>query len=127
MDLADGRHPVFIEEVNLARGTMVVDVIQFLTGEEARQAYLRDHPDDPDGPPNDYYILNTNPRLRSGVVAAGAPIRLVKMEQTSSAELEDADLNELAEFVRSIEPSVVPFWITVAGGQITAVEEQYVP
>jgi hypothetical protein len=49
----------------VAGRTLTVDVIQFLTGREAEEAYHRDHPEDPLGPPNDYYILTVNPRLRT--------------------------------------------------------------
>lgn len=49
----------------MAGRTLTVDVIQFLTGREAEEAYHRDHPEDPLGPPNDYYILTVNPRLRT--------------------------------------------------------------
>ena len=63
-DLEDGRHPAFITALDVDGGTVEVDVIQFLTGEEARAAYEQET-GDPGGPPNDYYIKNENARLRT--------------------------------------------------------------
>jgi hypothetical protein len=62
--LGDGHHPVFLTGIDMAARTVEFDLIQFLMGDEATAAYHEDQPDDPAGPPNDYYIVNDNPRLR---------------------------------------------------------------
>lgn len=127
IDLADGRHPAYVVELSVAEREITVDVIQFLTGQEAVEAYQADNPADPEGPPNDYYILNENPMLRTGPLTADAQVRLVKLEQDADADLDDATLEELDEFLDSEGSPTVPFWITVSSGEITRVEEQYIP
>jgi hypothetical protein len=115
--------------------TLTVDVVQFLTGEAAVEAYQREHPDEPLGPPNDYYILNENPRLRTLPVDAGAQVRLVRLHDGAGADLKPGTWDELPVYLadyRGDDPndprlSWSPFWITVKDGQVTAVEEQYVP
>src|SRR5690606_5608740 len=64
-DLPEGRHPGLIADVDVVALTMKFDLVEFLTGEAAREAYLKDFPDDASGPPNDYWVVNANPRLRT--------------------------------------------------------------
>jgi hypothetical protein len=70
--LADGRHPVLIKTVDVQGRRITFDLIQFLTGEAAIKAAAEDHQESP--PPNDYYIRNVNPRLRTLPVRSGATI-----------------------------------------------------
>lgn len=125
LDLPDGRHPAYITELDAAARSVTFDVIQVLTGQEAIDAYRRENPDDPGGPPNDYYIVNSIPRLRTGNLETEAAIRLVKLGEDSDADLDEATLQELTAYLEHREPSTVVFWLTVAGGRITAIEEQY--
>jgi hypothetical protein len=46
-ELEDGRHPAYVTAIDVAGGSVTVDVIQFLTGVAAVEAYAEDHPDDP--------------------------------------------------------------------------------
>ncbi|HEX2054800.1 MAG TPA: hypothetical protein VHJ78_13885 [Actinomycetota bacterium] len=127
IDLADGRHPAYIMGVDVRQRRVEIDVIQFLTGPAAAEAYRRDNPDDPEGPPNDYYIVNSNPRVRAGTLAEGAAIRLVKLQEDRNADLDPATVEELRTYVGSTPGSNAPFWVTVSGGRIAGIEEQYVP
>ncbi|MFU8840666.1 MAG: hypothetical protein ACNA8R_08060 [Nitriliruptoraceae bacterium] len=129
-DLADGRHAVLLHAADLPGRSLTVDVIQFLTGEEARIAYAEDHPDDPDGPPNDFYIRNVNPRLRTLLAAADVEVTLIHLDADPAAVVSSWEtlLDDLTS-----EPSdhdlvsYNPFWLTVEGGVVTRIEEQYVP
>jgi hypothetical protein len=78
--LEDGRHPVLLERVDLAGRTVTVDLVQWFTGEAATKAAAEDGEESP--PPNDYYVRNVNPRLRTLPVASGA--RLTLTRQTSA-------------------------------------------
>ena len=132
MDLADGRHPVLLHAADLPGRTLTVDVIQFLTGQEAVDAYQADHPDDPDGPPNDYYLLNVNPRLRTLPVAADVEVALVMLHLGEGAELKPSSWEHLLDDLAG-EPadhdliSYNPFWLTLDSGVVTRIEEQYLP
>ena len=70
--LADGRHPVLIKAVDAGRGRITFDVIQFFMGDVATREAAKDHQESP--PPNDIYIRNVSPRLRTLPVLAGAAI-----------------------------------------------------
>ncbi len=135
LDLEDGRHPVFLTSVDVAARTLGFDVVQFLTGQEAIDAWQAAYPDDPEGPPNDYFIVNENPRLRTAPVAGDATVMLVRLSEDSDADLDPGTFDELPAYLALSAPapgdgsalSYSPFWLTIDAGAITGVEEQYVP
>jgi hypothetical protein len=122
--LADGKHPVIVKQVNVGGRTVTFDLIQWFEGEAANKAAAEDGQESP--PPNDYYTRNVNPRLRTLPVASGA--RITVTQQTAgqgggnAAGPVPADLATVA--AKGIDHI---FWATVQGGQIQALEEQYVP
>ena len=132
-ELADGRHPVYLHEVDVTARTLRVDLVQFLTGDEASQAFLTDNPGETEGPPNDYYIVNDNPRLRTALVADDVIVELVRLEEDGNAELDPGTFEELPDYLSAYVPaegpalSYNPFWVTVEAGQVTAIQEQYLP
>jgi hypothetical protein len=131
-DLADGRHPVLLHAADLPGRTLTVDVIQFLTGQAAVDAYQADHPDDAGGPPNDYYILNVNPRLRTLPVAAEVEVALVMLHLGEGAELKPSSWERLLDDLAGGPSdhdliSYNPFWLTLDSGVVTRIEEQYLP
>ncbi len=131
-DLADGRHPTYLHGVDQANRTLTVDVIQFLTGQEAIDAHDRDHPESPGGPPNDYYIVNVNPRLRTLDVAPDVTVALVRLHEDGDADLDPGSWDELSDYLAVNPPdddrlSWNPYWVTLEGGIVVAIEEQYLP
>jgi hypothetical protein len=129
--LEDGRHPVYLTDIDTAARTVEFDLIQFLRGDEATAAYIADHPDDPGGPPNDYYIVNDNPRLRRLSVAENIKVTVLdweggfKPQVVAFANLRTKLAADLVPDVDRIWPS--PFWLTVNDDTVTAIEEQYIP
>jgi hypothetical protein len=122
--LADGRHPVIVKQVNTGGPTVTFDLIQWFEGDAAAKAAAEDGQESP--PPNDYYTRNVNPRLRTLPVTGGARITITRQTAGegggNAAEPVEADLATVAASgVGHI------FWATVRGGQIEALEEQYVP
>jgi len=78
-------------------------------------------------PPNDYWIRNVNPMLRTLDVTAGAKITvntLTAEETGDSTEDVVVDLERLAGF-DGLEHHL--FWVTVADGEVTRIREQYLP
>ncbi|TVR19495.1 MAG: hypothetical protein EA387_13420 [Nitriliruptor sp.] len=129
-DLADGRHAVLLHAADLPGRTLTVDVIQFLTGEEARIAHAEDHPEDPHGPPNGYHIRNVNPRLRTLPVATDTEVILIQLDADPAevASSWEALLDDLASQPGDHDlVSYNPFWLTLEGGVVTRIEEQFVP
>ena len=125
-ELADGRHPVYLKTVDAGQQTITFDLIQFFTGDAATKAAAEDNQESP--PPNDYYIRNVNPRLRTLPVAAGAPITvnvLAAWSTGSSTKDVSVTLDELAAYFPN--SGTAPFWITVEQGQVTKIAQQFVP
>ena len=124
--LANGRHPVYLKTVDPDRQTITLDLIQFFTGDAATKAAAEDGEESP--PPNDYYIRNVNPRLRTLPVAADAPITVnVLAAQTTGSATKDVSvtLAKLASYFPN--SGTPPFWITVEQGQVTRIAQQYLP
>jgi len=124
--LADGRHPVYVKTVDPDGRTITFDLIQFFTGEAATKAAAEDNKESP--PPNDYYIRNVNPRLRTLPVAPDAPITVnVLAAQTTGSSTKDVSvtLEKLAGYFPN--SGTPPFWVTVAQGQVTKMAQQFLP
>ena len=120
--LADGRHPVFLKTVDPAGRSITFDLIQLYFGEEARREELKDH-DTQYPAPNDVYLRNVNPRLRTLPVQAGATISV--LDNNLDATDGYVSLAKLAAVLP--RQSSMPFWITVRHGQVVKIVEQYIP
>ena len=129
--LEDGRSPGYVTAIDVPGRTVTFDLLQFLTGEEAKRAYTKDHPEDPGWPPNDYYIVNENSRLRTLPVGAGAATTVIWLGD--GADPEKISFDQLPDYFASHpDPNgdhlwYAPFWLTVDDGQVIAIEEQYIP
>jgi hypothetical protein len=121
--LADGRHPIFVSSVDPSRRTVSFDLIQFYWGDDATREAAKDHQESP--PPNDYYIRNINPRLRTLPVRADATITVNSLGFGGQAE-HPVSLARLGILTRSHD-DWPPFWITVRDGQVVKIAEQWVP
>jgi hypothetical protein len=125
-DLTDGRHAVRISRVDPAARSITVDVIEIFFGEDAARAAKEDKAAEIP-PPNDVWIRNVNPRLRTLLVATDAPITVnVHGAAESGNATKDIakTLPELAALGR-LDDGV--FWVTVSGGRVTRIMEQYLP
>jgi hypothetical protein len=118
--LADGRHPVQLKKVNSAGRTVTFDLIQFFQGEQAAIEAAKDHQESP--PPNDLYIRNVNPRLRTLPVRAGAPITVNGLLATQTDT--PVTLAKLASLTSRYSPV---FWVTVRNDQVVKVAEVWMP
>jgi hypothetical protein len=131
--LEDGRHPAYLVQLDVPGRTVTVDVIQFLTGDEAIAAYREDTPEDPDGdPPNDYFIRNDNPRLRTLPVAADVTVAVVRLGEPSGAGSVPSTFEDLPAHLDEQPPAEGrlawnPYWLTVEDGEVVAIDEQYLP
>ncbi|MBB3095555.1 hypothetical protein FHR83_003225 [Actinoplanes campanulatus] len=130
--LEDGRHPVYLTKV--AAGTVTFDLIEFLTGDKAKALWKKEHPENPDGPPNDYIIVNENPKLRTLPVAADADCEA--LETLGGVDMTTVPCKDLAAFLKKqnegldVTPphiAVLPFWLTVEDGTVVRFEEQFLP
>ena len=118
--LADGRHPVQLKTVDPVRGTITFDLVQWYHGEDAVREAAKDHQESP--PPNDYYVRNVNPKLRTLPTAAGATVTVNGLLSTQQPV--PVSLAKLASLTRDRSPM---FWITVRHDQVQKISEQWVP
>jgi hypothetical protein len=118
--LADGRHPVRLKSIDPSRGTVTFDLVQWYFGEDAAREAAKDHQESP--PPNDYYVRNVNPKLRTLPTAAGATITVNNLLSTQQPM--PVTLAKLATLTHDQSPV---FWITVRHGQVQKISEQWVP
>ncbi len=132
-ELEDGEHFGFVEEVDPAGGTLVLDLAYFLTGEAANEA-AAEHGDEVPVP-NDYYIVNDNPRLRTLVLADDLELALLDWNRCCD-EVFEGDLEVFARAIQEgtvesdgfmYQGSLSPYWLTVRNGEVVHIEEQYLP
>jgi hypothetical protein len=130
--LEDGRHPVYLTALDTTARTVEFDLIQFLTGDEAVVAWDAAHPDQPGGPPNDYFIVDENPRLRVLPLADDVTVTVPTFERAGlqAQPIPFADLP--ARLAGNPMPGEGrlwpnPFWLTVENGTVSAMDEQYIP
>lgn len=120
------RQFAFIDGMSEAGGRITVrlDYAQFLTGDAAAQAATDAGEESP--PPNDYFLVNSNKRIRSFTVdpAARFVIALDTPEDTrdlNAGEFFDAFVNDTDQVIDAA------YWVTISGGKLTAAEEQWLP
>jgi len=127
--LEDGHHFVYVTSASrLEDGTAEVefDLAYFYTGGRAdREAAERG-----DEATNGYYIVNENDRLRTLPLAGEIEVEYIPVG--SCCELQPGNIDAWLESVLETNPTDyggtnVPWWFTVEGGQITRIEQQYLP
>jgi hypothetical protein len=118
--LADGRHPVFLKTVSPAGRTITFDLIQFYQGDQATIEAAKDHQESP--PPNDHYIRNVNPKLRTLPTTSDAAITVNGLLDTQQSV--PVTLAKLATLTHDRSPV---FWITVRHDQVLKISEQWMP
>ncbi len=125
------RVPALVVSARVESGVTIltVDYIQFLTGEDAAAAAADRGDESP--PPNDYYIVNDNTRLREFPVQDGIPVMTVVQDDGTSDP--GGHTLSLADWLTRLSgPTGDAFkssfyWLTVTGETITTIEQQYLP
>jgi hypothetical protein len=133
-DLVDGRHFGFVRSVDISGRTIEFDLAYWLTGEEANEAYQEATGET--GPvPNDYFVVNDNPRLRELALSPDLRLRLLDWNRCCDTFFEgnlDLFAQAIEEQADVLDGDVVyrgvsQWWITVENGLVTKIEEQYSP
>ena len=131
--LEDGRHR-YVRSVDTEAGTIEFDLAYFLSGKEADQAY-QEATGDTGHVPNDHFVVNDNPMLRTLILAPDVHLRLLDWNHCCETFF-DGDPSLFAQAIREqgdvIDGGVVyrgqsQWWITVQDGVVTEIEEQYSP
>ncbi len=124
--LDNGEHFVFMNGAKTgAARRLTFDLAEWYTDQEAIDVAAQ-HGDDA---PNGYYIVNDNPRLRTMPVSDDVVVRYIPND--ACCEPQPGDFDALAEAVNGTAQTdyfaQAPWWITVSGGQIVKIEQQYLP
>jgi hypothetical protein len=131
--LEDGRHFGYVRSVDADAGTIEFDLAYFLSGEEANAAYQAAGGTGP--VPNDHFVVNDNPKLRTLPLAPDVRLRLLDWNHCCEKFFD----GDLALFGQAIEEQgdvtdgdliyrgQSQWWITVENGFVTEIEEQYSP
>jgi hypothetical protein len=127
--LEDGRHFVFVENAS-RRGDGSIrirfDLAYFYRGARAEQEAAERGDEVVSG----YYIVNDNTRLRTLPVADDVEVEYIPAD--SCCELQPGNIDAWLEAVLETNPTDyagtnVQWWFTVEGGEITMIEQQYLP
>lgn len=133
--IENGKNFAFVKSVDTSvdPATVTYDLAYFLTGDDAVQA-AKDHGDEAP-PPNDYYIVNDNPKRRTVALAPDARLVLLDWSRCCDATFEGS----LADFARALDEGEMtigghiykgrlsPYWLVARDGTIVRIEEQYLP
>jgi hypothetical protein len=127
--LEDGRHFVFVKRLHGTppNAEMTFDLAYFLTGDAANQAAAANGDETP--VPNDYYIVNDNPLLRTMPIAPSVEIDAIDWTHCcdpTSVSYADwaASIEHPTEALHGTESG---WWITIVDERIVKIEEQYTP
>ena len=127
---ASGREFCYVTNIeSTVEGTFItVDYALFLTGDEAAAEAAARGDESP--PPNDYYIVNDNPRLRTFPVKAGIMVQVHHGDP--NLEAHTITFGQWQDRFIGMSPGLevvrhVPYWITLEDGVVVAIEEQYLP
>ena len=126
--LEDGRHLVYVDtafrpEDGPAR--VRFDLVYWYTGDQAEEVAAQHGTEATNG----YYIENDNPRLRTLPLAEEVEVTYVPEGRCCEPQPGDVDawLGSILATEQTDYPEDVPWWITVEGGQITRIEQQFLP
>jgi hypothetical protein len=131
--LAEGRSFGYIKSVDAGVSTLVFDLAQFFTGEAANKAAQQDGVIGPgESVDNDYYIRNVNKLLRTVPIAQNVKISIVEWSNCCDHTM-SPNLGTFAQAFPGPGPTDdfhgpnSSYWLTVQGGAIVKIEEQYLP
>jgi hypothetical protein len=130
--LEDGRHPVFLTEVDAAGSTVQFDLVQYLTGDALRDYEQEEREYDPDFETYDYYVLNESTRLRRLPVMPGLAVSVLRTPDSAFDEHPIA-FTDLPGYVDDLPGASTGhlggsvFWLTVRDDTVVAMEEQFSP
>jgi hypothetical protein len=120
------RQFAFVRKATDKNGKMslVLDFAQFMTGDAAAKAAAAAGDESP--PPNDYYISNTNPKLRTFPVDKKAKFVVASSDPNdtttlSAGEFQDAIANNTDGAADAV------YWFVISNGTVTGGEQQWLP
>jgi hypothetical protein len=131
-ELGDGKHFVRLTDIQGGEeGPLLLqyDLAYFLTGEEANQAAADRGLETP--VPNDYLIVNDSHKLRLTPLAGTYGVKYIP--EGNCCQPVKAHTAQFLEWMGETNQTDFPpkdtswWWITIAGGEVTQIKQQYLP
>jgi hypothetical protein len=132
--LEDDRHFGYVRSVDPDERTIEFDLAYFLSGKEADRAY-QEATGDTGHVPNDHFVVNDNPMLRTLPLSPDVRLRLLDWNRCCETFF-DGDLSLFAQAIEQqadvtdgdlIYRGQSQWWITIENGLVAEIEEQYSP
>lgn len=131
-ELEDGQYYAFIKQISFCEvpeGEITFDMVEFLMGDAAVKAAKEEGfiPKDADSIDNDYYVRNSNPKLRTLAMSEKPELKLLNVE---------GDLWQFAGYINGTwvqagsdqhDVSHDLFILTIKKGKVVKIETQYLP
>jgi hypothetical protein len=127
--LPPGRNFVYARRADAAGNTLTVDLAYFYTGQEAADQAKAHGDESP--PPNGYYIVNDNPKVRTVPVSPTVVVRYIPPNHCCA--LKSGTWDAFAAAVDGTQTSgyptmtYTPWWVTVIDGKIVSIRQQFLP
>lgn len=121
-DYVNGEHMARVTAFDQSHITF--DAVQFLTGDQAAQAFHEDHPGDEMD--TDYYIRNQNPALRTLPLADGFVIRVNTVGGYEPSDDHEVTPKTFESYMKSGDIDHAYFWLTIHAGRVTDIDQQYI-
>ncbi len=131
--LADGTH--FVQLTDVQGGDegplqLQYDLAEWYTGAEANQVAASRGDETP--VPNDYYIVNDNPKLRLTPLAETYVVKYIPEGSGLSEPVKATESQFLGWMGQTVQTDFPPkdtswWWITIADGEVTTIEQKYLP
>lgn len=131
--LVDGRSFVYAKEMGgtASAPTLTFDLALFLTDQAATDAAAAHGDETP--PPNGYYIVNDNPKLRTLPVAPSVTILYYPSSGAACCKHQTGTLDGFTAAVNGVamtdypDMSYTPWWLLVVNGVVVKITQQYLP
>lgn len=104
--------------------TLDFDLACWFTGEAATRAAAEDGAESP--PPNDYYVQNTNPTIRTLTVEGEVEVVWYPEFGDPSSET-STTFAEWLETLAARGEFIPGIWVEIEGGEVVRIQEQWVP
>ncbi|QAY66475.1 hypothetical protein [Paenibacillus protaetiae] len=129
----------YIEGISGTAGNYVlsIDAIDWYEGDQAKKIFQeREGGSGEDGPPDGYYIVNDDPTISRLPISPKAEVVMQIYDRTGDPNASDTEWNEsitLDKFVQLLqsddELSIkdFPYHLTVKGGKIVRIVQQFIP
>jgi hypothetical protein len=125
--LEDGRHPVYLTDIDVPGSTVEFDLLRYLSTDAERETYASSHPHHGDASHGSPFG-NDNPRLRRLPVM---PDITVVVQQSGPEGCDGEHMMDYAAFSENLRGrsyeighmGTNPFWLTVHGGTVVSLDE----